>query len=76
LTLPFRGRVIIAQRQRWEVDFMICGIGDYGCGCEELVQLGPKKSPPVTEEAELCGYGSCGCGCGDFLEEKENNLPG
>ena len=55
---------------------MICGIGDYGCGCEELVQLGPKKSPPVTEEAELCGYGSCGCGCGDFLEQKESNLPG
>lgn len=55
---------------------MSCGIGDCGCGCEDLVQLGPKKSSPVTEEAELCRDGSCGCGCGDFLEEKENNLPG
>ena len=55
---------------------MSCGTGGCGCGCEELVQLGPKKGLSETEEAKLCGDGSCGCGCGDFLEEKENNLPG
>ena len=49
---------------------MSCGIGDCGCGCEELVQLGPKISPPVTEEAGLCGDGSCGCGCRDIVTLK------
>ena len=55
---------------------MICGTGICGCGCEEFVELSPKKSLRVIEQPKLCGYGSYGCGCGNFLEEKENNLPG
>ncbi len=51
---------------------MICGIGDCGCGCEELVQLETKKSPPVTEEPEVCEDGSCGCG--NYALDKEKQL--
>lgn len=46
---------------------MSCGTGECGFGCVEIVELNPKKSLPVIEEAKDCADGSCGCGCGDFV---------
>lgn len=46
---------------------MSCGTEDCGCGCQEFVQLSPKKSLRVIQEAKDCGDGICGCGCGDGL---------
>lgn len=50
---------------------MICGTGICGCGCEEFVELSPKKSLRVIEQPEVCGDGSCGCGCGNYALDKE-----
>ena len=49
---------------------MSCGTGECGCGCDEFVELKPKKSLPVIEEATECGDGSCGCGCVDVSGEE------
>ncbi|MFQ5853114.1 MAG: hypothetical protein ACE5JU_21350, partial [Candidatus Binatia bacterium] len=54
---------------------MSCGTGDCGCGCEEFVQLGPKKSLRVIEQPEACGDGSCGCGCGDLVTLNSHTMP-
>ena len=44
-------------------ELMSCGTGECGCGCEDFVELQPKKSLPVIDRATECGDGSCGCGC-------------
>ena len=46
---------------------MSCGTGDCGCGCDELVEISPKRSLPATQEGMDCEDGSCGCGCGDLV---------
>lgn len=47
---------------------MSCGTGECGCGREDFVQLGVKRSLPVIEEKMECGDGSCGCGCADISD--------
>lgn len=49
---------------------MSCGTQDCGCGCEDLLQPGSKKSLPIVQEAEDCGDGSCGCGCADVSDQE------
>ncbi len=51
---------------------MICGTGICGCGCEEFVELSPKKSLRVIEQPEVCEDGSCGCG--NYALDKEKQL--
>lgn len=47
---------------------MSCGTGECGCGCDDVVELNPRKSLPVIEETRDCGDGSCGCGCVDVSQ--------
>lgn len=47
---------------------MNCGTEEWGCGCEELVELNSGRSLPVIEQAMDCGDGSCGCGCVDVSD--------
>ena len=49
---------------------MSCGTGECGRGCEDFVELKPKKSLPVIEEVTDCGDGSCGCGCVDVSDKE------